>query len=303
LSAPGGTREQQLLKLSLVLALAFALVTIAFGLSISSSSMLFDGVYTVVEAGMTGLSLITARLIAKGDDQNFQYGYWHLEPLVALVNSLILAFACIYGFLDGLNGLLTGGQLMDFGDATLFYAVATLFSLSIHLYLRRSGKKLGSQLLDLDARSWLIGAILGAALGIGFLAGSMLAGTDAAWLAPYVDPGILTIVSLCLLPLPVRTIIGVGREILQIAPEGLDDQAHNVAEAMAAKHGFVRFNTHVRRAGRQRFVEMGFVATSGDMTTSYRDLDRIRGEIADALGGTNPGCWLTVDFTAEDQWI
>lgn len=299
----GNRREQWLLRLSMLLALACALVTIGFGLLVGSSSILFDGVYTVVEAAMTGLSLITARLIAKGDDQTFQYGYWHLEPLVALINSLILAFACIYGFLDGLNGLLSGGRLMDFGHAILFYVVASSLYVSLYLYLRRSGRKLGSQLLDLDARSWLIGAILGAALTTGFVLGAMLAGTRTAWLAPYVDPAILTIVSLCLLPLPVRTIIKVTREILQIAPEDLDDHVHRIAQEIAARQGFRRFNTHVRRAGRQRFVEVGFAAAAGDAMISYRAMDRIRAEIAEALGGTRPGCWLTVDFTAEDRWI
>lgn len=298
-----GPTEQGLLRLSLILALFFAAVTVAFGLYSGSKSILFDGAYTIVEAGMTGVSLVTARLIARGDDQSFQYGYWHLEPLVSLLNSLIVAFACIYGLLDGLNGLRTGGRAMDFGEAVIFYAIAGSLYLAIYLYLRRSGRRLGSQLLDLDARGWMIGAILAAALGFGFLLGGAISATSAARLAPYVDPAILILVSLCLLPLPIRSIVTVGREILQIAPGDLDDHVHQLAERIAAEYRFRRFDTHVRRAGRQRFVEIGFVAPSAKEQITYRDLDLIRMRITEALGGTNPGCWLTVNFTAEERWI
>jgi len=36
---------------------------------------------------------------------------------------------------------------------------------------------------------------------------------------------------------------------------------------------------------------------------SFEQLDTIRREIALAMGGLNPGYWLTVDFTADERWI
>ena len=74
--SPTIVREQQLLRLSLGMALVFAALTIAFALLVGAQSILFDGVYTIVEAAMTGVSLATARLIAKGDDQVFQLQHW-----------------------------------------------------------------------------------------------------------------------------------------------------------------------------------------------------------------------------------
>ena len=35
---------------------------------------------------MTAIALLIVRLIARGDDRRFQYGYWHLEPMLALLN-------------------------------------------------------------------------------------------------------------------------------------------------------------------------------------------------------------------------
>jgi len=59
----------------------------------------------------------------------------------------------------------------------------------------------------------------------------------------------------------------------------------------------------VARVGRQQFIEIGLVAPSGALTKSFEELDQIRDEISVAMGGKGPGCWLTVDFTADRRWI
>lgn len=296
-------KEQWLLKLSFAFTLTLSVTTIAFGLLIHSKSVLFDGFYSFIEAGMTAISLLIARLIARGDDDRFQFGYWHLEPLLALVHSLVLAFACTYAAIDGLNGILTGGRLLEFDTAVLFYLFAATAALLIFLFLRKSGRHLGSQLLNLDARSWLISAILSATLCLGFVLGGALSGTAGARFAPYVDPAALMLVSLALLPLPLRTIWKVAHEILMIAPDDLDTKVYDLAEDIAGRYGFRKFNSHVMRSGRQHFIEIGFVAASGEITMSFAELDRIRLEIAEAMGGISPGYWLTVDFTADDRWV
>lgn len=103
-------REQQLLATSMATTIVFAAASIGFGVWLGSKSVTFDGLYDLIDAAMTGIALLTVRLIARGDDRRFQYGYWHLEPMLALLNGLVLSFACIYAFLDGLNGLLAGDR-------------------------------------------------------------------------------------------------------------------------------------------------------------------------------------------------
>jgi hypothetical protein len=76
-------RERRVLTISLVATLLSATGSIVAGLWIGSKSILFDGVYEVVDAGMTALAIVTAGLIARGEDRRFQYGYWHLEPMLA----------------------------------------------------------------------------------------------------------------------------------------------------------------------------------------------------------------------------
>ena len=67
--------------------------------------------------------------------------------------------------------------------------------------------------------------------------------------------------------------------------------------------GFVDYDSHVVKSGRQQFIEIGLVAPSGDTETNFERLDAIRAEIAAAMGAASPGYWLTVDFTADKRWI
>lgn len=55
--------EQGLLRMSIAVTLFIASIGIAFGLASGSFSIIFDGVYSLVDASMSGLSLVVVRLI------------------------------------------------------------------------------------------------------------------------------------------------------------------------------------------------------------------------------------------------
>jgi cation diffusion facilitator family transporter len=295
--------EQRLLMISLVAVAVMAAASLTFGLWSRSRAITFDGFYNLADAGMTWLALRVVRLIRRGDDARFQYGYWHFEPLLGLVNGLILALTCAYAFADGLNGLLTGGHAVELGPGALFTGVSAVASLAIYLYMRRASAGLASDILQVNLRSWLMGAALSTGLCLGFLVAVLLRGVGAAHLAPLVDPIVLVVVALALLPFPVLTLIRSGQDILQMAPTGLSEQVGALTRRVAARHGFKASAFHVARTGRQLFVEVGLAADSGDRVVSFQALDEIRAEISTGLGRVGPGCWLTVDFTADPRWI
>lgn len=296
-------KEQQLLKISIYVTLIVSIASVSFGLWIRSRSIAFDGVYTLIDAAMTVVALMTVKLIAKGDDDRFQYGYWHLEPILALVNGMVLGFACAYALIDGLNGFLTGGRSIEFGPGAFFAAGSGLISFAMFAYVKWAAGKRASQLIELDARAWLMGGVLSLALCISFAIGHSIADGPYAAYAPFVDPLILMIVAVCLLPFPIATIWRAGQDILQIAPSDLDQQVRLLAQSVAQKHGFADSSSHVMRSGRQQFIEIGLVAASGEISKTFGELDAIRDEIARAMGGLSPGYWLTVDFTADKRWV
>ena len=284
--------EQRTLKISMLATVVGATL-----------SIVFDGFYELIDAVMTAMALLVVRLIARGNDDRFQFGYWHLETIMALLNGSILLFACIYAFIDGLSGILAGGRVVQYGFGAIFVSVTGLGSFVMYLITAKAARQTRSQLLHIDSRSWLMGALLSLGLTISFASAWLLSHSDEAALTAYVDPAILMVIAVVLAPFPVRTVMRAGREFLIIAPSGLNEQVHAIVEAVAARHGFIDHSSYVRQFGRQQFIEIGLVAASGSDTRSFDELDAIRNEIAAGLGRSGPGYWLSVDFTADKSWL
>lgn len=295
--------EQRVLLRSIAVTASVAAVGVGIGLWTGSGAILFDGIYSFVDVGMTMVSVGVSRLLTRGTSRRFQYGFWHFEPLLILANSAALILACGYAFLGALNDLFGDGRVVPFGPSAAYAVGAGAASAVMAVVMRRKAKRLGSQLVALDARGWIASAVLSLSLAIGFGVAALLRGGPAAYLTPYVDPAILALLALALIPLPARAVWRAGKDLFLVAPAELDAAVAAVAADISARHGFVEHATSVSRAGRAHFVEMGFVA---GLDFGARDLDwydAIRAEIAERTGAQPPTHWLTVEFTADRRWL
>ena len=82
--------EARLLLTSLSATLLIAGLGIVFGLLARSTAILFDGFFSLLDVAVTWLTLRVARLVASQGNQRFQYGFWHLEPLVIALKASVL---------------------------------------------------------------------------------------------------------------------------------------------------------------------------------------------------------------------
>ena len=105
--------EQTMLKQSTALMFAVAIAAIITGFFSGSQSILFDGFFSLVATFIKVLMLITAKLIAKESNQRFQFGFWHLEPMVLLIEGSFLLLIAIYAFLSGMFGIVNGGREVE----------------------------------------------------------------------------------------------------------------------------------------------------------------------------------------------
>src|SRR6478735_11155997 len=108
------TSEQRTLKVSIALTVLLGVLGVASGLVTNSQAIIFDGMYSFVDVVPTVVSLLVVKLIARGTTHRFQYGFWHLEPLVAVLRDSILAVACIYASVDAISTLASGGQQVEY---------------------------------------------------------------------------------------------------------------------------------------------------------------------------------------------
>jgi len=294
--------EQGTLKFSIALTVFLGVLGVASGLVTNSQAIIFDGMYSFVDVVPTVVSLLVVKLIARGTTHRFQYGFWHLEPLVAVLRDAILAVACVYAGIDAINSLTEGGQDVAYGRAAVWAGILCVIGLTMTWLLSRRAKALKSPMLRIDARSWLVSACLSLALLIGFAGAMALAGTRWQQWIPYVDAIALLSMAVIMLPMPLLGLWRSMSDVLQVAPNELDVRVHAVMDGIVKERGFVEYTSYIARAGRGHFVEIHILVAPGtriDIETA----DALRSEISRRLNAGEPTFWLTIDFTADRRWL
>jgi predicted Co/Zn/Cd cation transporter (cation efflux family) len=297
------TREQAALKRSIAATLVVGASGVVFGVLSGSLSIAFDGMFSVVDASMTGMALLVSRLIARQTSGRFQLGFWHLEPIVLLFNGGLLSLLSLYAFVNAVGTLLSGGRPLEFGWAIAYAAVIVAICLAMFVIGRRQNREIRSELLALDVKGWAMAGSITAALLVAFVIAALLQGSAYERWTPYVDPAVLAILTFCLIPVPLRTVFDALKDIFLVAPPELDAKARAVAADIVTRHGFREVRTYVAKVGRSRTLEFHFVVPHDHPRQSLADFDRVREEVAEAIGGDPRDRWLTVAFTADPKWV
>jgi predicted Co/Zn/Cd cation transporter (cation efflux family) len=306
-----GRQEQYLLITSIAVTLVIGAMGLLFGFLTGSFAIMFDGVYATIDASMAALGLGVARLILKdalrADDDapgrvRYQYGFWHLEPMVLALNATMLTLAAGFALVSAIMLILEGGTEIEFDLALPYALVVACVCFAMAWRQRHRNRTLGSAFVALDAKGWMISGSITAALLAGFAVGMALEGTAWAWMRPYVDPAVLAAVCLVVLPMPFSDLRAAMAGILRIAPEDLDVHVRDIARAARSRHGFIDDYTYVARVGRATLIEITFVAPRGWAVSGLGQLDAIRQEVGEAVGGKGPDRWLTIAFTEDPDW-
>jgi predicted Co/Zn/Cd cation transporter (cation efflux family) len=295
--------EQRLLKQSLLCTVMIAGLGIAVGIVSGSLSIIFDGMFSALDAAMCSLSLLVTRLLMQQGSRRFQHGFWHIEPLVLTFNGSLLAVLCFYAFLNAVKGLLEGGHELEFGWGMFYAVVVSIFCFFMFFRQRRLNRIIQSELIGLDTKSWLMSASISSALLLAFSIAWIFEGTRYRHITPYIDPGVLALLTLVLIPMPIGTVIGAVKEVLLITPQDLDLTLRELMQTLKSDYGFVSYSHYATRVGRGLFVEVHVVLPETMEHAGIRQLDLIREKISHAIGETGPDRWLTVAFTRDPRWL
>jgi len=294
--------EQRTLKVSIALTVFLGVLGVASGLITNSQAIIFDGMYSFVDVVPTVMSLLVVKLIARGNSHRFQYGYWHLEPLVAVLRDSILVVACIYAGIDAVGALVSGGHEVEYGRAATWAAILCVIGFGMTLLLSRRAKLLQSPMLEVDARSWLVSAFLSLGLLVGFVFATALAGTRFQHWVPYLDAIALLSMALIMFPMPLLGLWRSMGDVLQVAPDELDARVHSVMDSLVKERQFLEYSSYIAKAGRGRFVEI-HVLVPPEFRIDIATADAIRSEVSERLNAATPTFWLTIDFTADRRWL
>ena len=311
LPLPSFADERSALRTSITATVLIAVLGVGFGLFSGSFSIMFDGVYSLLDAGMSLLSLLAVNLInAYSSDkglsrklrERFSMGFWHLEPLILGLDGLLLSSAAMYALFTAIDSLLNGGRELQFGWAIGYACITLLVCVLMTAVEARANRRIRSDFVRLDVQGWFMSACITGALLLAFCIGQFMQGTRWQWLTPYIDPAVLAVVCLLILPIPVGVVRKALAEILLIAPPEFKQHVDEVARAFVEKHGFLYHRAYVAKVGRSKDIELFFIVPPDWPAVKIEYWDALREEIGALIGDAGPDRWITISFTADPEW-
>jgi len=296
--------EQRTLVLSLVAVAGVALLSLAWGVAIESDVVILNGVFSLVSLIGSVLYVTAARLVARPADRRFQYGYAHVEPMVAGANGLLVLVICIYAFINGVEGLRAGGYEVSPAGVVWFGALSGVICLVVGAYEWSMARRTGSQLLRNDAREWLIDAAFSLVTLAGFAVLWLLEEPWRTWWARHADSALVAFLALLFLPVPLGVLRQNLREMLHMADEdeAISARVEAAMRAIRAEHDIANHTTHVAKVGRQHIIEVNILVGPAFGPKRVSQLDELRERIWRAVDRPAETSWVNITFTADPRW-
>lgn len=296
-------RERRLIKFSIGIGSVFTVWAIVVGILGDSKSIIFDALFSMVGISLSGVSLLVNNFVRKPDDDNLPFGRAQFEPFSMTLQSSVIIFLCLYSVATSVMDMINGGKVVEL-DIALPYLVASIIGcFALWLYFRRKALEIRSEYVRIEATEWQLDALLSMGVLIVLSLGYFLQDAPLSFLIPYLDPGMVIIISILFLRIPVRTFRKNIRELLQFAPDDdVEDKIHNEAEKISQRYGFTDEYVRVAKTGGSYTIEIDFLLPKDLGGTQVQDLDLVRQELYDAIRGEYK-MWLTISFTTERKWM
>lgn len=297
--------EQTTLTISLYGVLLIAVGSLAYGFYIKSDVVILNGIFSMFSLMGSGLNLAASKLVTRPEDEKFQYGYGHVEPLVLCVNALMMCVICLYALINGIDGIRSGGHAVDAGRVIWFSVVSGILCGGWGLYEMLLSYRINSQLLRNDAREWLMDFSFSLVTLIGFLGLFVLQEPLLSTWKYYADSTMVAIMALLLIPFPIRTLNQNIREVLHMttsSEEILINRVTKKMEEIKSEHEILKYTTHIMKLGRTYFVEVNILVGPGFSPQTIQEQDVLRERIWEACGKPLDELWLSVCVTADSRW-
>lgn len=295
--------ESYLLKISTLGTLFFAVLGIAWGWTVKSEMILFDGMYSLGGVILSLLALIGSIYINKKDYENYPFGKRMIEPLIVIIKSLAIFIMCIYSLTGSIKELITGGNEVQYGYALIYALISTLGCGIAYFFLKKKGKAINSSLVNIESSQWLMDTLLSLGVLVGFLIANILQHTEFIWFNKYLDPLMVIICSSVFIKMPIKSFSDGLKEILEFkADDSITLEIDKLVEGIEREYNFEEAITRVSKTGSDLRIEIDFIYNEESNIKALDEMDRLREKIFNSLSHINYEKWLNVSFIKDKKW-
>lgn len=300
MTSNGERIEQRALRASALASLAAAAVGVVWGWVAGSQVILFDAAYALIGFALAAIGLRAAQLVAQGPTPHYPFGREALAPMVVAGSALVLLGTFGYAAFDAVGVILDGGSQTEVGAALLYSVLSTVASVVMYVWLHR--KEEGSDLIAAEAMQWRAAVWLGVAMTVGFGIAVALRRAGSEELAGYVDPVLVLVVAVLILPDPVRMLRTSFRELLEGTPdESVTGPIHEAVSRLRRDSGLPEPEIRIGKLGRKTYVELDFLVRPQDGWT-IADEDAFRRRLMAELSEPGRLLWVNAELHSDPDW-
>jgi len=211
--------EEKALKISMVGAFVLAVWGLLIAALSQSGAVLLDGMFNLISAIMTFFSIEITRLIFGKETHQYPLGYFAFESLFVFVKGAAILILVLMALYANIVVLINGGRQPALGLLTVYVAIAVTGCFGLYGVTRKSYKETGSDLLQAEAKAWLLNGAVTGAIGIAFVIVMLIQGTALGWIDRYVDQVLVILMSIMFIKDPLALMRNGLKELLLAAPQ------------------------------------------------------------------------------------
>lgn len=212
-------KEKRAMSVSLYANLLFVVVELVMAMVTGSQAVLLDGVYDGVEFLMLLPSVFLISLLYQPSNEKYPFGHMQMETVFIVVKGIIMLSVTVGLIFNSIRTLITGGHSIDFGMVAWFELFAAVLGIAVTLYLMRKNKNMNSPLITVEMQGWKIDSMLSLGMTVAFFLPMLVRFDWMDKISPYLDSILTIVLSMIMLPEPIRTVFSGIRDLLLISPE------------------------------------------------------------------------------------
>lgn len=247
-----------------------------------SQAVLLDAIYDGIEFVMLLPSIFLIPFLYKPATENHPYGYMQFETIFLVIKGATMTAVTVGLIFNNINFIVHGGRAISFDTVAYFELFACVLGVLVFLMLTKKNKNLNSPLIDVEIYGWKIDSIISFGMTLAFFLPKILPFQWFRPIVPYLDPVITIVLSVVMLPVPIKTVITAFRDLMLIPPE--EDMIQEIKETvepfLEQCHG-VDIHYDIVRTGRKVWISA--YVTFDKEEISLRKMTRIQNQCIEAL--------------------
>lgn len=295
--------ERHGLRLSLTATVLIGGGALTWGILSGARVMVFDGIYTLAGMVFIWVSMLASRTAESAPTAQFPFGRHAAVPLAVALQGAALIGTAVYGVVDAAIVLSDGGSDTRALDVLLYGVINGVACGIVMLVLHADARQ--SALARAEFVAWRASTLLSGLVAVGGAIAVALTATGAGATSRYVDPVLVILASLIVVPMSIGLVRDGVRELLEAAPDA--PLAAQIADAVrrGTAAGTPRARTlpapiiRATKLGRRLYVEVDFVIAEPGWTVG--DEDAVRRNITAHLDRLPYLVWANVEITTDPE--